>query len=104
MANRRVIDLLTGMSNNHSNDIVHFERIIQKETGKPCEMFVSDDGIKLYHKITGREIGTYEPSEDFTRLAEAFIEWKRPSLKWIEAESVKKVFAEFNIKIKENER
>ena len=100
MANRRVIDLLSRMSNNHSSNIVHFERIIQKEIGKPCEMLVTDDGIKLYHKITGREIGAYEPSEDFTRLAEAFIEYARPSLKWAEIEILRKIFGGYGVKNK----
>jgi hypothetical protein len=95
----RTIDLLNNMKSNYSSQIVHFERIIQQETGKPLEIYIENDQIKLAHKITGRDMGSYIPSHNFTRLADAFIEHRKPTLRHSQLVAIRTVFAEFGVRV-----
>jgi len=92
-----IIDFLKTEKANYSSSIIYFERIIQGELKKPLEILIEDNKIKLYHKITGSEIGLYTPSCEFKELANAFIELRRPSVKLCEIEKVQAVFLKFGI-------
>lgn len=94
----KIIDLLRLMKQNYSTDIIYFERIIEKETSKPYEIGIENNQIKLYHKVTGTDKGVYSPSDNFVKLANAFIEYNKPTLKLNQVEYIRKIFAEFNVK------
>ena len=96
----RIIDLLRLMKQNDSMDIIHFERIIEKETSKPYEILIENGQIKLFYKVTGRYKGIYSPTDNFVKLANAFIEYNRPTLRLHEVEHIRNIFLEFNIKHK----
>lgn len=93
-----IIDLLRLMKQNYSTDIIYFEIIIEKETSKPYEIAIENNQIKLFHKVTGSDKGIYLPSENFIKLANAFIEYNKPTLRFSQIEYIRKIFAEFNVK------
>ena len=94
----KIIDLLRLMKQNYSTDIIYFERIIEKETSKPYEIGIENNQIKLYHKVTGTDNGVYSLSDNFIKLANAFIEYNKPTLNFNQVEYIRKIFAEFNVK------
>lgn len=94
----KIIDLLRLMKQNYSTDIIYFERIIEKETSRPYEIAIENNQIKLFHKVTGTDKGIYSPSDNFIRLANAFIEYNKPTLRLNQVEYIRNVFTEFNVK------
>lgn len=94
----KIIDLLRLMKQNYSTDIIYFERIVEKETSKPYEIVIENNQIKLFHKVTGSDKGIYSPSDNFVKLANAFIEYNKPTLRLNQVEYIRKIFAEFNVK------
>lgn len=93
----KIIDLLRLMKVNYSTDIIYFEKIIHEETGKYVEIFIEDNKIKLYHKVTGSEKCIYIPSERFIELADAFIEANKPTLKYSQIEYIKQIFSKHKV-------
>lgn len=93
----KVIDLLRLMKQNYSTDIIYFERIIEKETSKPFEIVIENNQIKLFHKVTGTDKGVYTPSFDFVELANAFVEYNKPTLKLNQVDRIREVFSKYNI-------
>ena len=94
----KVIDFIRLLKLNYSTDIIYFERIVESEIGKPCEIFILNDKVELFHKVTGSSKGFYEPSYLFNELANAFIQYNKPSLKFNELEQIKLVFSKHKIK------
>ena len=94
----KIIDLLRLMKQNYSTDIIYFERIIEKETSKPYEIGIENNQIKLFHKVTGTDKGIYTPSDNFVKLANAFIEYNKPTLRLNQVEQIREVFSQFNVK------
>lgn len=94
----KIIDLIRIMKSNYSTDIIFFENIVQNETGKFVEIFVENDKIVLYHKVTGSNKGEYIPSDDFNILASAFITLNQPSFNLKDLQQVREIFDRFNIK------
>lgn len=91
------IDFIQLLQKNYSNDIFHFERLVQAEMNIPVNLFVENNKIKVYHKITGREMGEYIPSENFNKLSSAFIIINKPSFSFKDLEEVRAIFKQFNI-------
>lgn len=96
----KTIDLLRLMKNNYDNNIIYFEKIIENETNKPLEIYVEDNEIQLFHKVTGRFVMNYVPSQNFQKLANAFIRYNSPALSISEIQELNKIFIEFNINLK----
>ena len=94
----KIIDLLRLIKQNYSTDIIYFERIIEKETSKPYEIGIENNQIKLFHKVTGTDNGIYTPSDNFVKLANAFIEYNKPTLRLNQVEQIREVFSQFNVK------
>ncbi len=94
----KIIDLLRLMRQNYSTDIIYFERIIEKETSKPYQIVIENNQIKLFHKVTGTDKGIYTPSDNFVKLANAFIEYNKPTLRLNQVEQIREVFSQFNVK------
>jgi len=96
----KTIDLLRLMKNNYDNNIIYFEKIIEEETNKPLEIYVENNQIQLFHKVTGRHIMNYVPSSNFQELANAFILYNIPVLSISEIQDVQKIFEKYNINLK----
>jgi hypothetical protein len=88
------------MKNNYDNNIIYFEKIIEEETNKPLEIYVENNQIQLFHKVTGRHIMNYVPSSNFQELANAFILYNIPVLSISEIQDVQKIFEKYNINLK----
>lgn len=93
----KIIDFLRLLKANYSTDIIYFERIIESEIKKPVEIFIENDSIKMFHKITGSDRGTYTPSDNFKELAECFIEMNKPTLKAYQVEEIKNTLKKYGI-------
>ena len=93
----KIIDLLRLLKSNYSTDMIYFERLIEGEVGKPVEIHVENETIKMYHKITGSDKGIYTPSENFKELAYCFIKINKPCLKVFQVEEIKTTLAKFKI-------
>jgi len=91
-------DTLRLMKQNYSQDIIYFERLAEKETGKHIELHVENENIVMYHKVTGSNKGIYTPSADFVELASTFTTLQKAGLYSYELEAIKTVFAKHGIK------
>ena len=94
----KIIDLLRLMKQNYSTDIIYFERIIENELSKPFEIGIENNQIKLFHKVTGSDKGIYTPSSSFIELANAFIEYNKPTLRLNQVEHIREVFSKYKVK------
>ena len=94
-----IIDLIALMRKNHPMDIIHFERLVSKEIGKPVNIIAENGKIMMYHNITCRVIGEYKPSPNFIKLGNAFIEFYKGGLKINVFQEIKQVFKEFGINV-----
>ena len=96
----KIIDLLRLMKNNYDNNIIYFEKIIENEINKPYEIYVENNQIQLFHKVTGRYIMNYVPSHNFQELANAFILYNSPVLSISEIQDVQTIFKKYNVNLK----
>ena len=64
----------------------------------PLSKDEENNQIKLFHKVTGTDKGIYTPSFDFIELANAFIEYNKPTLRLNQVEYIRKVFSKYNVK------
>ena len=92
-----IIELLRLMKQNYSTDIIYFERIVSNEIHVPVEIAIEENKIKLYHKITCSDKGEYTPSNDFIELANAFIEYNKPTLRISQVENIRNIFSKYNV-------
>lgn len=95
----KIIDFLRTLKQNYSTDIIYFERIVENEIRKPIEIFIENDKIELYHKITGGKLGNYNPSPAFAELVESFIIFNSPSLRFRDIEKIRPIFEKHKIKL-----
>ena len=96
----KTIDLIRIMQNNYDGNTIHFEKIIEEETNKPLEIYVENNQIQLFHKVTGRYIMNYVPSHNFQELANAFILYNSPVLSISEIQDVQTIFKKYNVNLK----
>lgn len=94
----KITDFIRLLKSNYSTDVIYFERIAEKEINKPVELFVENEKIVMYHKITGTKIGDYAPSDCFTELVNAFIVFNSPALKLCDIQKVRPIFEKHKIK------
>ena len=62
------------------------------------QIVIENNQIKLFHKVTGTDKGIYTPSDNFVKLANAFIEYNKPTLRLNQVEQIREVFSQFNVK------